>query len=520
MAGRGGALRRIATSIDRWDVRCSARLAARSFPPLVDRGLPLLTRAADHSALWMGVSVLLGASESSSARRAAVRGLASVAITSLLTNQLAKRLLPRRRPDLSLLPAARIARRIPVSSSFPSGHSASAAAFAVGAAVEAPALAVPLGVLAVGVGVSRVYTGMHFPSDVLVGAAIGAGIAGLGATVFRASGGEPVRDGGEPARPQPARPTGRGLVAVVNPESGNGDGATVIDELRCRLPDAEVVELSAGDDLAGALRAAADRGEVLGVAGGDGTVNAAAEAAMAADVPLLVLPAGTFNHCAKDLRLPELGDAVDALAAGRAMRIDVGEAGGRPFVNTASLGSYPQFVSEREKREKRWGKPLAAAIAALAVLRRCPPLPVTVDGVDRALQALFVGNGLYRPAGMVPRWRPRMDTGVLDVRLMDASKPSSPLGLLAAALSGGAVHSSRFVRMRVPDLVVTIRPGGRTNDALARDGEVGDAPRQVRFTVRRQALTVYCGPGGGRPGRDDRPRRVTDASESPGGRER
>jgi undecaprenyl-diphosphatase len=63
---------------------------------------------------------------------------------------------------------------MPTSTSFPSGHSASAAAFAVAVGDVVPALRLPLGVAAGTVAFSRTYTGVHYPGDVLVGAATGA----------------------------------------------------------------------------------------------------------------------------------------------------------------------------------------------------------------------------------------------------------------------------------------------------------------------------------------------------------
>jgi membrane-associated phospholipid phosphatase len=158
------------------DRRLFRRVARLSSPPL-DAVLPPLTRAADHSVLWMAISGGLALSGRPESRRAAGSGLASIAVASLLANQVGKRVLPRVRPVLDSVPAARRARRTPGSHSFPSGHAASAAAFAVGAALEAPVLAVPLGVTAAAVGFSRVYTGVHYPADVLAGAALGAGVA-------------------------------------------------------------------------------------------------------------------------------------------------------------------------------------------------------------------------------------------------------------------------------------------------------------------------------------------------------
>lgn len=164
--------------LHRADQRVVERIAGtRSI--LLDRVLPRLSDAANYSRLWLAIAVVLMLTGSRSARRGAVRGLLSVGLASAATNVLAKGLTRRRRPDVQHLPAIRRLRRTPVTTSFPSGHAASAAAFAVGVAMEAPVLAVPLGGLAAGVAMSRVATGVHYPSDVAAGAVVGAGAAVL-----------------------------------------------------------------------------------------------------------------------------------------------------------------------------------------------------------------------------------------------------------------------------------------------------------------------------------------------------
>ena len=139
----------------------------------LDATLSRLSNTADHSKISLTLAALL-ATRSGAPRRGAVRGLAAIGLTSAITNLLGKNLVRRRRPDWDAtgVPLHRRV-RMPSSTAFPSWHSASAAAFAVGVASQVPAAALPLGALAAAVGYSRVHTGVHYPGDVVGGFALG-----------------------------------------------------------------------------------------------------------------------------------------------------------------------------------------------------------------------------------------------------------------------------------------------------------------------------------------------------------
>jgi len=165
--------------LQEWDT-AGFRAVAATTTPLLDEPLRRLSLAANYSRLSMASAALLGFVGGARGRRAAVTGLASVAVASATANAGAKLLTRRKRPDRQRL--AVIERRqikMPSSTSFPSGHSASAFAFASGVRHEWPAASVPLYVLAVTVAYSRVHTGVHYPGDVLAGSAIGMGAAAV-----------------------------------------------------------------------------------------------------------------------------------------------------------------------------------------------------------------------------------------------------------------------------------------------------------------------------------------------------
>jgi len=145
--------------------------------PTLDHAIARLSRASNHSKLWVGTAALMSLL-GPRPRRAAAVGLASVAVTSAVVNVAIKPVFRRRRPLREETVRTHVV-RMPTSASYPSGHSASAFAFSTAVGSGVPEIDTLLRVLASAVAYSRVHTGVHYPGDVIVGAAVGAGIGTL-----------------------------------------------------------------------------------------------------------------------------------------------------------------------------------------------------------------------------------------------------------------------------------------------------------------------------------------------------
>ena len=161
----------------RLDAAVYAAIAGADTPAL-DRLFSRLSRSADYSKLSIASAAALALGAGPDGRRAAVRGMAAVAVTAAIVNLAIKPISRRARPDRAgaSVPRGRHV-RMPASHSFPSGHTAAAFAFATGAGRALPWTAPPLTVLATLVGYSRVHTGVHYPLDVVVGALCGVTLA-------------------------------------------------------------------------------------------------------------------------------------------------------------------------------------------------------------------------------------------------------------------------------------------------------------------------------------------------------
>jgi undecaprenyl-diphosphatase len=148
--------------------------------PELDGPVRRLSNAANYSRLWLGIAAVIAVLGGRRGRRAALEGVLAIGVTSATVNLGMKPLAQRRRPDRAgpgPSPARQV--RMPQSTSFPSGHAASAFAFAYAIGRHLPGLAVPIRLLAGGVAYSRVHTGVHYPADVVIGSIIGAGTAAM-----------------------------------------------------------------------------------------------------------------------------------------------------------------------------------------------------------------------------------------------------------------------------------------------------------------------------------------------------
>jgi len=451
-------------------------------PSSVDVALHGLSRSANKGRLWFSLAAV-GLLARGRTRRAAIRGAGSLAAASLVVNAAAKPLFRRHRPDLELTPLVRRLTRQPWTASFPSGHAASAAAFTCGAALEHRAAGLAVAPIAGAVAYSRIHVGVHHVSDVLAGAALGAGVALATQRWW------PVqRPGPVSCRTTSAAPAlqgGKGMIVIVNPKAGgNGDGG---DRVRGLLGDAEVIELTPELDIEAELDRRAAHVRALGVAGGDGTAASLAPTAIKRDLPMAVFPGGTMNHFARDIGVESFDDAACAIRAGQAVAVDVATAGGVTFLNTSSLGAYPEIVRRRDALAKRFGKWPAMVFATCQVLRRQQPLPLTIDGNSVDVWSVFVGNGQYAQRGPAPVRRKRLDDGLLDVQYLRVGTLSRTRAVFAV-LAGVTEHSRSHRSL----LTTTLRVESRAGEVeIARDGEPGESCSAFEFDKQSENLVIY-----------------------------
>ncbi len=334
---------------------------------------------------------------------------------------------------------------------------------------------VPLVVAPVAVLATYAVAGMLW--EVLITVALWA----LAGTVGRAALAEAAE---RPQRPAevPQRP-----FLIMNPRSGGGKVGKFRLREKAEALGAEVAVLDPAhpQDVAALARRAIEAGaDLIGVAGGDGTQASVAEVAAAHDIPFMVISAGTRNHFAMDLGL-DLTDpstCLEALTDGVEVRVDLGFAGDRVFVNNASFGVYAAVVQSPAYRDDKIRTTLRA-LPDLLTHATGPRLTVRAGDVTvEGPQAVLVSNNPYRvgdPAGLGRR--DRLDQGTL--------------GVLSVTVDN-AVQAARLLRGRRGPGLSSLHAGEVVVDAdvdrleVGVDGEALTLPTPVHCRSAPGALRV------------------------------
>ncbi|HEV7815718.1 MAG TPA: diacylglycerol kinase family protein [Janthinobacterium sp.] len=293
------------------------------------------------------------------------------------------------------------------------------------------------------------------------------------------------------------------IAVIINAGAGSGHAVGWSDQLGGKLRaldfDAAITLADSGAEMMDAARAAIEGGVAMVVAGGgDGTINAVASVMVDSGVPFGVLPLGTLNHFAKDLKIPlELDEAIANLARGCRAKVDVGEVNGQIFLNNSSLGLYPDIVRDRIKQQRRLGrgKWMAFCWAAMAALRRYPFLSLRLNLNQqqhaRRTPFVFIGNNEYLMQGLNIGERERIDGGTLSLYVAQSPGRLGLVRLALHALFGRLARLKDFDILLAKELEIETR---HKRLRVSTDGEVTVMATPLRYRIRPAALTVVVPP--------------------------
>lgn len=284
-------------------------------------------------------------------------------------------------------------------------------------------------------------------------------------------------------------------VLIINPLSGDGKAVEVGLADAARKRGISVVTFTPGDDLAQTAHDAISAGaDAIGMAGGDGSLASVAAVSMQRGVPFFCVPVGTRNHFALDLGLDRDDPlaALESVPTGDVIKVDVGEANGRVFINNVSLGVYAMAVHEDGYRASK-----AETISSIVRQASSDPevLPRlrfgTPDGKRHERPPLvMVSNNRYEFSGP-PDYgrRPRMNTGKLGITALTSMSGSRDLAIqVLADLPNLQDWQTGSFRVESDDVI-----------QAGVDGEATQFTSPLDFVSRAKSLRVLV-PSGTKPG--------------------
>jgi diacylglycerol kinase family enzyme len=231
------------------------------------------------------------------------------------------------------------------------------------------------------------------------------------------------------------------------------------------------------------------------IAGGDGSICAAAQVIAGSNVELAVIPGGTLNHFAIDHGIPlDPEEAVKVATGSKTATVDVGYAGKRVFLNTSSIGAYVTFVTMRDRLECRFGYRLASLIATSRILALMPTIGVELEVGNEIRNyrtpLFFVGVGEREL--QLPHLGNRVKDGKrgLHIFVVGTRQRARLLVVAFEAVARGVEKVRRMPELDafvVNKCKVDLR---RPMALIAFDGETQMMPTPLAYRIERDALRI------------------------------
>ena len=290
--------------------------------------------------------------------------------------------------------------------------------------------------------------------------------------------------------PATAAPAPRRILLLANPRARSGDeGRDLVEPLEALGLEVLFAEPDGVEALLQTIRTTGRTVDRIAIAGGDGSIAAALPALLEVEKPLAVLPLGTANDLARNLRLPNAqAEQLRLVAHGAVRRIDIAVANGRPMLNAASIGLGAAVARLHQGAAKRWLGVLNYPRVLYVAWRRIHPfrVDITCDGTSHQghFIHLAVVNGRFHGGGIEPRPSGTITDGLLDLYAL-RDGPVFRLMQIMASLKIEGVESDRAFRLQGRHIrIATSRPR-RANI----DGEVvGETPLDIE--IMPEALPV------------------------------
>ena len=290
----------------------------------------------------------------------------------------------------------------------------------------------------------------------------------------------------------------RSAAVVINAGSRRGAAAheLALETMRnAGVPVSAVHRVLSGADLAVTLdRVVADGHDLVVVGGGDGTVTFAAGRLAGTNVVLAVLPLGTANDFARTLEIPsDLAAACAAVAEGKVVDIDLGQANGEPFLNVASVGLSVAVTKALSPRLKRYIGPLAYSVATFQAYARHKSFRARLEFPDgdheplelEELLQVAVGNGRHYGGGNTVSPTAGIDDHILDIYAIPAGPLREHVNIARLLRDGSFVEHERVYHLTSRSVRLITEPPLPVN----LDGEIATGT-PADFTVKRNAIHV------------------------------